>query len=364
MSLPALALSLMLCLPTDDAMVAERGRVQWFEGSWNELLARARERDQVVFVDFWAEWCKPCKKMLAHTLTDERVVRELDGILCYSVDVDSAEGRPLTREFRVKTYPTLVFLDPDGAPRDRLMGYFAPEDFVRELARIKRNEGTLGALRAAVERNPKDIDVRFELALKLRAMGDVQGYEDQARAIRELDPQQVSLPARRLKLDAILTELRQSHELAPLYAFLEGEEHEEILFKGWYEVWKCEGMALHKTDEPAQQAKHRKGWARAARRVWKYVPAGKVASFGNYIAWSFYEQHEELTREDMEFALEVARRAAQEAPEDAAVIDTLACCLYVVGRREEALAQVLRCITLDPGNEEWKKRHRQFSRDR
>ncbi len=361
MPLTALLLSLAPCLPAAGEPSAERG-IPWFEGTWEELLAEARQSDRVIFVDFWAEWCRPCKKMLSHTLPDEQVLAELGELVCYSVDIDSALGRPLTREFKVKSYPTLLFLDPNGSPRDRLTGYFGPEEFLSELQRIRRNEGTLGALRQDVQRNPESIDARFELALKLRSMGDVAGFEKEAQVIRRLDPQQLSLPARKLELEIVVSSLRQTMELGPLYEFLEDERYEENLFQGWYEVWKYEGSAFKNAEDPARRKKHRKAWSRAAHRLWKHVPEGKIARYGNYIAWSFYEHAEALSAAEKSFALEVALRAAGQAPRDAAVIDTLACCLFMNGEREKALAEVLRCMALDPENEQWQKRHRTFSR--
>ena len=52
--------------------------------------------------------------------------------------------------------------------------------------------------------------------------------------------------------------------------------------------------------------------------------------------------------------------AAAVANRDAYVIDTLACCLYAVGLKDEAIEALRRCIELEPANLKWKDRLREF----
>ena len=72
--------------------------------------------DQPVLVDFWAEWCGPCK-MIAPIL--EEIAEENDGIVIAKVNVD--ENPELARRFEVMSIPTLIIFN-DGAPAKRLVG--------------------------------------------------------------------------------------------------------------------------------------------------------------------------------------------------------------------------------------------------
>ena len=57
-----------------------------------------------MLVDFWAEWCGPCK-MLAPIL--EEIANEQEGVLRIAkVDVDQAPN--LARRFEVMSIPTLI----------------------------------------------------------------------------------------------------------------------------------------------------------------------------------------------------------------------------------------------------------------
>ena len=74
--------------------------------------------DKLVLVDFWAEWCGPCK-MIAPIL--DQIAQELDDKLVIGkLDID--ENQDTAMAFGVMSIPTLL-LFKDGEPVDRIVGY-------------------------------------------------------------------------------------------------------------------------------------------------------------------------------------------------------------------------------------------------
>ena len=73
--------------------------------------------DKPVVVDFWAEWCGPCK-MLAPIL-DEVAGENADKITVAKVNVD--ENPDLARQFDIMSIPTLIVFK-DGQPAHRFQG--------------------------------------------------------------------------------------------------------------------------------------------------------------------------------------------------------------------------------------------------
>ncbi len=338
--------------------------IAWFSGTWDDCLAKAAHEERLVFVELWMPWCPYCKKLGSLTLTDASVVAELGAMLCFSVDTTDPANAPIARRFQTRAPPTLVFLEPSGELRDVLSGYIPPKGFLDELQRIKRNERTLTDLRSRLARDEKDIEARYELALKLKEIGELRGYKEEIEAIRLLDPKGRSVPARCLKLVDLRKEAELSLDPSPLYAFLGTEEHPKVLYEGWYAIWQLEGHLARTAAGDENSDEHRLRTFEAAKKLWPYVPRDRYEVVGNNIAWSYYEEREFLSPENLLWALSVAQRVAEVVPDEAYVIDTLACCYFAVGRREDSLREIQRCIELEPLNFQWKERLSMFESKR
>lgn len=79
----------------------------------------------VVLVDFYADWCGPCK-MLEPTVED---IAGDDGVLVAKVDID--ELQQLAADAGVRSVPTLQFY-ADGEPAERVIGV-QDADSLREI---------------------------------------------------------------------------------------------------------------------------------------------------------------------------------------------------------------------------------------
>lgn len=115
--------------------------VQWHDYS-EEILQQADAEDKPVIIDFYADWCTPCRELEEVTFHhDDVVTMAKNSFVMIKIDVTTG-GNPfherLLAQYRVKGVPTVVFLDADGEERTdlRLVDFLPPEPFLNHMAAI------------------------------------------------------------------------------------------------------------------------------------------------------------------------------------------------------------------------------------
>lgn len=89
--------------------------IEFFHGSWEEALEKAQADGKVIFVDAYAEWCGPCKRMAKTTFKDQKVGDFFNAnFLNVKMDMEKGDGPTFRRKYPVSAFPTLFFLDPNG----------------------------------------------------------------------------------------------------------------------------------------------------------------------------------------------------------------------------------------------------------
>lgn len=105
------------------SMTSAQG-LNWDKSSWQEILAKAQASDKVIFLDVYTSWCGPCIKMDKDVFPDEAVSEYYnETFITVKVNAeDNAEGTLIAKQYEVKAYPTLIYVDKNGAEISKFVG--------------------------------------------------------------------------------------------------------------------------------------------------------------------------------------------------------------------------------------------------
>jgi thioredoxin-related protein len=105
--------------------------IQFFQGSWSELLGAAKEQRKMIFLDVYTDWCGPCKLMDKNVFPVEKVGSKYNPVfLSYKVNAEKGEGVEIAKRFNVSAYPTFLFLDSNGVLIQKAMGEKQIDPFI------------------------------------------------------------------------------------------------------------------------------------------------------------------------------------------------------------------------------------------
>lgn len=115
--------------------------VQWAKYD-TKALADARAAGKPVVIDFYADWCLPCKELDEKTFTDPKVIAELDRYVRVKADLtvpSDAKTQELTKQYGILGVPTIVFIDAQGAEAKdaRLTGFEPSDAFLQRAKAVK-----------------------------------------------------------------------------------------------------------------------------------------------------------------------------------------------------------------------------------
>ncbi|MGN0281586.1 MAG: thioredoxin family protein [Prevotella sp.] len=106
--------------------------ISFHKVSFDEACSKAKEEGKMVFVDFYTQWCGPCK-MLARNVFTQPEVGEYFNSHFVSIQLDAEnEGKPQADKYEVKAYPTLYFLKADGSVVAKTVGAVGAEALLND----------------------------------------------------------------------------------------------------------------------------------------------------------------------------------------------------------------------------------------
>lgn len=110
---------------------------EWKKFSIVNYEASLNNNERMV-IDFYADWCIPCKELDALTFSDERVLNEFNRFTVYKVDMtkNNETNELLRKKFNVIGMPTVLIIDSKGNETKRLTGFVNADEFLTFIKNI------------------------------------------------------------------------------------------------------------------------------------------------------------------------------------------------------------------------------------
>ena len=113
--------------------------VEFINGDLKTAKERAAREGKLIFIDFWASYCTPCKMMQEYTFTDPSVSEYVnENYIPVKIDVQSFDGIDLKNQFKVALLPTIIVLNSKGVQVGRHEKSMSASTFMETLKTYDR----------------------------------------------------------------------------------------------------------------------------------------------------------------------------------------------------------------------------------
>lgn len=167
-----LALLAMIC-PATSRAAAES--VHWYD-NLEEATSVARESDLPMLLDFWADWCAPCKVMERNVYADPAFVAAARGFVAVRINYDKKTA--VARKYGVEELPALVFTDSLGGELFRHSGFLGAPVLTQLMRSLPANVGEFNRLDRMLAEDKNNFQALNGMAGALHAAGLFLGSND------------------------------------------------------------------------------------------------------------------------------------------------------------------------------------------
>ncbi|MEP7376044.1 MAG: thioredoxin fold domain-containing protein [Chitinophagaceae bacterium] len=152
---------------------------------WENIKAKAKQQNKYIFVDAFATWCVPCKKMDREVFALNRVGEFLNThFVSMKLQMDTtqkdneqtrneyATAHKFMQEYNITGFPTFLFFSPEGEIVHKALGYFGDNEFLALVSDALKPSRQYYSLVNKYRSGEKDYGVMDFLALKAREFRD------------------------------------------------------------------------------------------------------------------------------------------------------------------------------------------------
>lgn len=135
----------------------------------DEAQKLARTENKKILIDFYTDWCMPCKDLDKYIFGDSTISKFINEYyICLKINAEKDYGKKIGKELNLQEmYPTVILLTSDKKEIDRLTGLCPQEDYFQKIKDYTNNINTFDDLLK------KEKGLKEQLAIKYFERGDL-----------------------------------------------------------------------------------------------------------------------------------------------------------------------------------------------
>ena len=138
--------------------------LHWYS-TIEEASSAAVRVNKPMFLDFWADWCAPCKVMEKDLYSNEAFAKAADRFVLVRINFDKKTA--LARQYNVEGLPTVVFTDSYGGEFIRHRGFLDVKPFVQLMQALPSDVTEFNAFSKILTRDKNNFEALHSLAMHL-----------------------------------------------------------------------------------------------------------------------------------------------------------------------------------------------------
>lgn len=164
-------LQLLIALISITTLLSAQG-IEFEHTPWKEAMSKAKDEGKAMFVDSYATWCGPCKRMAKNVFTKDEVGQFFnENFINLKLDMEKEDGVTFGHKYPVSAYPTLYFLSGDGEVIHKEKGGKDVAKLIKMGELVLRKYDTSGQFAEEYDKGNRDYDLMMNYVTALNKAG-------------------------------------------------------------------------------------------------------------------------------------------------------------------------------------------------
>jgi len=165
-------------------LIAQQLSANTWLKSYAAAQKKAKDKNALIFVDLFADWCGWCHKMEEEVFPAEAFQKATENKVLLRLNTeDAGEGTKVSQQFGVTSLPTFLLLTPKGTVAGVIRGYYPANEFVKAISDTESKYKDFVTRAASEDSIATNYDKRLDLAKEFRARYELPESEERFKKL-------------------------------------------------------------------------------------------------------------------------------------------------------------------------------------